>query len=383
MEDVPQPFTTHPGAYLEDHDLDRFGCTVCHLGQGQATTRLEAHALSEEVYWDWPVLTGPWAQATCGTCHDPTYLTDRGAPLLGLGLTAFQANGCLGCHKLGGRGGTLGPALDQVGDKTSHSLPFDHVEGDHQVWTWHQQHLLSPRTVVPDSTMPAVEGEPNTLDALTIYLLSLRTTNLTESLTPFDRYQRRYRIWHTEPLSGAELYEQFCQACHEDGTETVFHDSLDVTIPGIMHPDFLATATVEFLVENLRLGRAGTPMTAWAEDSGGLTDDELERIAAYLLESRTEVREVTFEPEADPDVENGRLLFESECTDCHVLSAAGGEAPWLGSPGFQATYSDSLMGHTIKFGRRDSLMIGYGEEADGDFTDRQVSDLVAYIRTLR
>src|SRR5512147_205215 len=31
------PFTTHPGTWLATHPADRFGCTVCHDGQGQAT----------------------------------------------------------------------------------------------------------------------------------------------------------------------------------------------------------------------------------------------------------------------------------------------------------------------------------------------------------
>ena len=37
LTDVPtQPFRTHP---VIPHKLDQFGCTVCHRGQGAATTR--------------------------------------------------------------------------------------------------------------------------------------------------------------------------------------------------------------------------------------------------------------------------------------------------------------------------------------------------------
>ena len=39
--DVPtQPFQPHP---VIPHKLDRFGCTMCHRGQGAATTVSEAH----------------------------------------------------------------------------------------------------------------------------------------------------------------------------------------------------------------------------------------------------------------------------------------------------------------------------------------------------
>ena len=40
-----QPFRTHPGTWLTTHPADRFGCTICHDGEGQATDyRSAAHA---------------------------------------------------------------------------------------------------------------------------------------------------------------------------------------------------------------------------------------------------------------------------------------------------------------------------------------------------
>ena len=383
MTEETQPFSSHPDEYLQDHDADKFGCTICHLGQGRSTDSREAHARDGEVFWEHSMLPAPLTQASCGICHDPKHLKNRGAPVLATGLETFRTEGCLGCHKLGGRGGLLGPALDRVGDKSKHSLPFAHIEGERQVWTWHREHLRSSQKVVPGSKMPAVDLEDEAIDALTAYLLSLRSTNLTEQLTPRDRYKERYRIWHTQPLSGAEIYQQFCYACHEEGTETVFHDTLDVTIPSIRHPDLLAVVSAGFFVRSTRQGRPGTTMPAWGPEGGGLSEEELERIAEYLLEGREEVREIDFVLSADPDAGNGERMFQEECTDCHALTRDEGEAPWLGSSGFQETYSDALIGHTIKYGREDTLMIGYGEAADGDFTDEEVSDVVSYIRTLR
>ena len=37
-KDAPAPFRAHPGRWLETHRPDRFGCTSCHGGQGEATT---------------------------------------------------------------------------------------------------------------------------------------------------------------------------------------------------------------------------------------------------------------------------------------------------------------------------------------------------------
>ncbi len=96
MTDVPQPFKAHPQSLIEDHDIEIFGCTVCHLGQGRATNTREAHATVEGVSWERPLLPAPLTQSSCGVCHDPEHLRHRGAPLLAAGLEHFRAEGCLG-----------------------------------------------------------------------------------------------------------------------------------------------------------------------------------------------------------------------------------------------------------------------------------------------
>ena len=39
---APQPFKAHSGAWLTTHPSDRFGCTPCHDGEGQATDYRDA-----------------------------------------------------------------------------------------------------------------------------------------------------------------------------------------------------------------------------------------------------------------------------------------------------------------------------------------------------
>ena len=41
FKNAPQPFSTHPGK--NHHSFEKFGCTVCHHGQGLATTVKDAH----------------------------------------------------------------------------------------------------------------------------------------------------------------------------------------------------------------------------------------------------------------------------------------------------------------------------------------------------
>ena len=52
--DAPQPFRTHPGKLLRSHEVNRFGCTLCHDGQGLATDLEAAHGNEEN--WPRPLL---------------------------------------------------------------------------------------------------------------------------------------------------------------------------------------------------------------------------------------------------------------------------------------------------------------------------------------
>lgn len=382
MRDVPEPFRAHRGRVLDDHDADRFGCTVCHGGQGRATTKREAHADEGEVFWERPLLAAALVQSSCGVCHDPAALGDRGARALARGYALFREKGCLGCHKLEGRGGILGPSLDDVGDKGPHALPFARVTGERTLTNWHRRHLEDPQKVVPGSKMPKIPWAPGDVEALTTYLLSLRDADLTARITPRDKYEERYRVWHPGPVSGAELYQRFCVNCHGEGVETLVHDTLRVAVPSVRNPDFLAVASEDLLFKTIRDGRPETDMPAFGVRGGGLSDGEIRTLVNYLLERRERVRQVAFDAGRATDPVKGRRLFDESCSTCHGLTQGVGDAPWLGGPGFQETYSDALIGHTIKYGRAETLMNPYGREAGGDLDDQQISDLVAFVRAM-
>lgn len=132
MTDVSQPHRVHPGHILDKHPVDRFGCTVCHHGQGAAMTFREAKA--DDVYWDYPLLPPQMTEATCATCHDAEKLPPDQAPLLLTGMKLYQEKSCGSCHKLGGRGGVLGPALDNEGAKTQHQLIMSNLKPPHTTW---------------------------------------------------------------------------------------------------------------------------------------------------------------------------------------------------------------------------------------------------------
>ena len=65
FRDVRQPYRTHPRA--DSHPFETFGCTVCHGGQGLATTVEDAHGPTEN--WNRAVIHEAFLQESCSLCH--------------------------------------------------------------------------------------------------------------------------------------------------------------------------------------------------------------------------------------------------------------------------------------------------------------------------
>lgn len=76
------------------------------------------------------------------------------------GKAVYDESGCATCHSVGGIGGTIGPALDGVGDKY----------GEEEL----REILLNPQVINPTTTMPPFEGSEEELEALIAYLKSLK-----------------------------------------------------------------------------------------------------------------------------------------------------------------------------------------------------------------
>src|ERR1051326_5568948 len=208
MTDVPRPHRVHPGHILDKHPVDRFGCTVCHHGQGAAMTFREAKA--DDVFWDYPLLPPDMTEATCVTCHDPAKLPSNQIPLLGTGAKLYQQKSCGSCHKLNGRGGVLGPALDNEGAKTKHQLIMTNLKPPHTTWDWQMAHFRDPGAIIPASLMrnPTVSDRDGR--ALTVFMLSQWKKDVPESYLAPDKIEQKYRALHPTPLSGEQVYQQYC-----------------------------------------------------------------------------------------------------------------------------------------------------------------------------
>ena len=155
MQDAAQPLTAHPGDYMLNHSKERFGCTVCHQGQGLATTVEDAHG--HVPHWPDPMLAREQLDQACAKCHTEGPLP--GVPRYNAAIALFHEKACISCHKLRGQGGDAGPDITNAGEL--------------QDAEWHFQHFKDPKSVVATSEMPNMNLSDEEATALTFLMMSL------------------------------------------------------------------------------------------------------------------------------------------------------------------------------------------------------------------
>lgn len=177
-----QPLRTHPQPeLLRHHPVEKFGCTICHGGQGLATTY---YGSSHDPIADWPVtLVSPGLmQSRCGYCHKD--FESIGADRLVEGRALYRDLHCAGCHQIDGQGGTVGPDLSAFADKDPSSFSMEYLAGPRTKQSWVLEHFKDPKRVSPGSPMRAYALSDAQLESLGSYVLSLNQRELTRRFTP-------------------------------------------------------------------------------------------------------------------------------------------------------------------------------------------------------
>lgn len=378
MTDVALPHRVHPAGILDIHPVDRFGCTVCHHGQGPATTFRDAKA--DDAYWDYPLLPPEMTQATCATCHDARKLPEAQIPLLLTGMRLYQEKSCGSCHKLGGRGGALGPVLDNEGAKTRHQLTMINLQPPHTVWRWQQAHFRDPGAVVAGSQMRNPTVTRQEALALTAYMLSLWNRDVPESYLAPDKIEQKYRALRPTTLSGEQVYRQYCAACHGNGTYSRWDKTFKRFIPAVRGVSLISSATPEYLASNIQHGRPGTQMPAWDKQAGGLLPEEINAVVEYLRADAPPAEKLPVVTLAG-DSNRGLTLFLRNCAGCHGMDGRGGIAPEIGNPVFQKAATDEFIARTVRSGRQGTAMPAFQRPDAPAFSDQDVADVLAYVRT--
>lgn len=104
---------------------------------------------------------------------------------------------CLGCHRLGGEGGRIGPDLSSLSSRLQPDFVY--------------QFVVDPQTLQPQTIMPKIVMPRNQLELIVNYLLqqNLPRTDA-DDLSPLD-----YPVQFAAADSTAELrYLRFCSPCH-------------------------------------------------------------------------------------------------------------------------------------------------------------------------
>jgi mono/diheme cytochrome c family protein len=130
---LPEPFASHPRLDLfvgsmSPHPMQKFGCTICHQGQGSATSfEYASHTPSSPQqasewehdygwaynhHWIFPMYPKQFAESGCVKCHheivdleaSPKF-AEPPAPTLVKGYEIVRNFGCFGCHEINGYNG--------------------------------------------------------------------------------------------------------------------------------------------------------------------------------------------------------------------------------------------------------------------------------------
>lgn len=376
MANAPVPFRMHSGDYLKNHAVERFGCTVCHHGQGRATNKKEAHGIGHETHWGSPILERDFVQTSCAMCHDLAMLKDRGGEKVVMGEKLFRQKGCMGCHKIDNVGGVLGKPLDGIGSQPVMYFPMRFVKGKKTVAQWLKEHFEDPRAIVPDSQMK-VDMTSDEATLLTTYVMSLRS----------DEMPKKYRQLTGERIpddikdEGESLYKRYCVACHEDGKVSNFFEPFKRTIPAIMNPAFLRVFDDKFIKDVISEGRAGTQMTAWKAAAAGLSEHQIDSIIKYITRERPTAKPAPFGfASYKGNVKHGEEIFQLRCITCHGEYGEGGVGLNLRNPVVQRA-NPEFLAMTVRDGREGTPMIAFGGK-DAGLSNQDIADVITYVRTL-
>lgn len=182
---------------------------------------------------------------------------------------------------------------------------------------------------------------------------------------------------------GEKLYNQNCIFCHQ--ADAIGKPGV---APSLTNAEFLATASDKFILTTIRDGREGTAMIPYAH----LGKQKIEAILSYLRDHQT-IKNYSAKIDAQPNAHGGdprlgKQWYDQICSTCHGPEGngyqAGGSGTAVGKAGFLRVASDGFIRETIKEGRSNTRMLPFqGPEAMADLSDREIDDIISYLRTLQ
>jgi mono/diheme cytochrome c family protein/peptidoglycan hydrolase CwlO-like protein len=309
FEEAPQPFRTHPKLELflggdSPHPLEKFGCTVCHGGNGHSLTFKDtAHEpQSEEQGRAWEKKYGwhrleKWAmkmlplnhvEASCAKCHRGVLDVPQ-AEKLNQGRRLAVEFGCTGCHKIEGfeRAWKVGPNLSHAESKLTKE--------------WIVRWLQDPKAFRPATRMPKIfhlsnvntpedrEKSYAAIEGIATYLLHQSKPLELEKLPEKG-----------DPKEGERLVKEIgCLGCHSIGEHGVNRFAPDLSGLG-------SKTTADWLYTWLKNPKHYNPETQMPRLR--LNNEEAADITSYLLTLKNEAWAKTEVPRAKPEVVDDMVI---------------------------------------------------------------------------
>jgi len=357
------------------HSPAEIGCTVCHGGQGQATTKEDAHG--NVPFWTEPMLPGKYLQASCGTCHTPLNVPDIST--LDTARKTFERLDCYACHRLDGRGGTLRPGGSVTGMEGP-DLSTVGIKGYNAEWyAAHVDKAKQAADVLWKNTFSEI-GETDRAALKTFLDTRTGAPRLIEAKAQFNTLG--------------------CVGCHAVGT---FGGDAgpSLSVSGLKDPNQIRFTNVpgEHTLSNWIAQHFRSPVSTVPGSlmpALGLSEDQIDLLTLYTLSLRRRTLPDMFLPKdrvramrfgAREFANTGRTLYTATCAACHGPTGRGARYPGLApnpsitSPEFLELASDDFLFATIQKGRPGRPMLAWGERENG-FTADEIRALVAYIRSI-
>ena len=355
------------------HSPTEIGCTVCHGGQGQATTKEDAHGTVE--FWTEPMLPAKYAQASCGTCHTP--LNVPNLPTLETSRKTFERLDCYACHRLDGRGGTIRPG----GNVTGMEGPdLSHVGLKGYKTDWYATHLQKSQQedFWKNSFREISETDRNTLK--TFLDTQMGAPKLIEAKAQFNTVG--------------------CAGCHVVGNFGG-DAGVNLSVSGFKDPNQLNFRSVhgEHTLSNWIAAHFRSPVSTVAGSQMpalGLNENQIDLLTLYTLSLRRRTLPDLYLPKdrvkamrfgVREFLNDGQTIYTAVCASCHGAKGQGNRFPGLvpnpsiTNPDFLELASDDYLFTAIQKGRPGRPMLAWGEKENG-FTADEMKSLIAYIRGL-
>lgn len=146
---------------------------------------------------------------------------------------------CLGCHRLGGVGGRIGPDLSSLGTR----LRADYVD----------RIVRDPQEVIPGTVMPRVEMPDTMMTLIVSYLVQQRLPRESVSYPSLVTHPP----YTQQGLEGTRAtYSKYCAACHGVAGRGDGFNAVDLPTPPTVHADssYMATRSDDTLFDGIYAG---------------------------------------------------------------------------------------------------------------------------------